>query len=209
VFHVKHEGSGPADAEAWGVLPSELDQEQARLLDAYEALLRERAIPRGMIARSDAQRLRDRHIDDSLRAISTLHEGVRSLCDMGSGAGLPGVPLAIVRPGVRVTLAEVRRTRAAFLRSVVRELGLSNVAVHDRRVETFPERVDICTARAFGDPAAAYGSAERILVPGGCLIYWAGASFRASRDLPPGVPYRLSPRSSLARSGPLVIMTRQ
>jgi 16S rRNA (guanine527-N7)-methyltransferase len=128
---------------------------------------------------------------------------------MGSGAGLPGIPLAIARPDAAFTLVEVRRNRGTFLADIVAELGLDNVSIHPRRLETFRQTVDVCLARAFATPDVAWTSAERLLVPTGRLIYWAGTSFRPEQDLPDGVDASVRPGPALARSGPLVIMARQ
>src|SRR6266498_1505880 len=66
-----------------------------RLLRAYVDLLHERAVPLGLVARSDADRLWDRHVLDSLRGLAGFDDADRSAFDIGSGAGLPGVPLTI------------------------------------------------------------------------------------------------------------------
>jgi 16S rRNA (guanine527-N7)-methyltransferase len=74
---------------------------------------------------------------------------VRSLLDYGSGAGLPGIPIAICRPEIRVTLAEAQRKKSAFLREAVRVLGI-DVEIFDGRVETMPQlvRFDAVVMRA-------------------------------------------------------------
>jgi 16S rRNA (guanine527-N7)-methyltransferase len=201
MFHVKHEGW-----EWVAALGVRLHEDALERLERFERLLSERAIPMGMIAPSDASRLRHRHIADSLRAAPLL-PGSGTVCDLGSGAGLPGLVLAIVRPDLRWVLIEVRRNRATFLQEAASDMD--NVTVYPRRVETFRQRVDTCTARAFGSAATSWAAAERLLVPAGSLIYWAGSGFDPSSDLPEGVSARFSRTSALARSGPLVIMTRQ
>jgi 16S rRNA (guanine527-N7)-methyltransferase len=204
VFHVKHEG--------WAVLSAlgvPLDADQISLVERYEGFLVERAAPMGMVAASDLPRLRERHILDSLRAVPLLPSGAPAICDLGSGAGLPGIPLAIALPEARITLVEVRKNRAAFLETVIGALGLGHVAIHPRRLETFRSRVDVCLARAFAPAPKAWKAAERILEPRGRLIYWAGERFDPSTDAPPGADVALFPTSALARSGPLAIMTPQ
>ena len=201
---MKHEG--------WASLPElgvSLQASQIDLLEQYEALLVEKAAPMGMIAASDLTRLRDRHILDCLRADPLLPEGPASLCDLGSGAGLPGIPLAIARPDTAVILTEVRRNRAAFLEETCRTLGLSHVRVHPRRLETLRERVDVCLARAFAPAPKAWATAQRLLAPSGRLIYWAGERFDPATDSPSDATLVLFPTSALARSGPLAIMTPQ
>src|SRR5262245_9565503 len=83
---------------------------------AFEQLLRERAVPLGLISQADSNRIRERHILDSLRAVPLLEGMARAkVVDLGSGAGLPGVPLAIVLPESSFVLAESRSKRAGFL----------------------------------------------------------------------------------------------
>jgi 16S rRNA (guanine527-N7)-methyltransferase len=204
VFHVKHEGWEITEA-----LGLALDADQIASLEAYEELLADQAILMGMIARSDADRLRDRHIVDCLRAAPLIPESPSAGCDMGSGAGLPGLPLAIALPDLRITLVEVRRNRAAFLERVVSELNLRNVSVHGRRLETYRANVDVCFARAFGDARKAWTAASKLLTGDGQLIYWAGERFDVEADSPSGVRVDLFPTAALARSGPLAIMSPQ
>ena len=201
MFHVKHEGWELAEAIGAG-----LDVATIARLERFEDLLREQAVPLGMVAASDAARLRERHVVDSLRAVPHLPER-GSVCDLGSGAGFPGLVLAIARPDLRFVLVEVRRNRAAFLQRAAEDLP--NVSVHARRLETFREQVDACTARAFGPAAKSWEAAARSLAPDGYLLYWAGASYDRVADLPGGVSATHFTTSALARSGPLVIMTRQ
>jgi 16S rRNA (guanine527-N7)-methyltransferase len=182
---------------------------QIALLERYEDFLVERAAPMGMIAPSDVPRLRERHILDSLRAVPLLPPATATVCDLGSGAGLPGIPLAIALPDVQITLVEVRHSRAAFLETVIGALGLDRVTVHARRLETFRSSVDVCLARAFAPAPKAWAAADRLLGAGGMLVYWAGATFDPDADPLPGLDVALFPTSALARSGPLAIMTRQ
>jgi 16S rRNA (guanine527-N7)-methyltransferase len=205
VFHVKHEGL-TAQAAALGV---PLDGTQAELLERYEALLQDRAAALGMIARGDLPRLRERHILDSLRAVGALPEGPSEVVDLGSGAGLPGIPVAIARPGAHVIVAETRHQRIAFLELVVDDLGLGNVTVHGGRAEEAPRPADACLARAFRDARGSWQVARDLLGPAGRLIYFAGSAFDPTRDLPPEPAATVLPTSPLANSGPLVIMTRQ
>ena len=201
MFHVKHEGWDLAAA-----VGADLDAATIARLERFEGLLREQAVPLGMVSASDAERLRERHIVDSLRAVPHL-PSAGSVCDLGSGAGFPGLVLAIARPDLRFVLVEVRRNRAAFLARASDDLG--NVTVHARRLETFREDVDACTARAFGPPRKSWEAAARVLVPQGRLLYWAGVSYDRTIDLPEGVSATHFTTSALARSGPLVIMARQ
>jgi 16S rRNA (guanine527-N7)-methyltransferase len=186
----------------------QLADEQIARLEVYEALLREQALPFGMVSARDAHRLRERHVIDSLRAASTVGPEDRTAYDLGSGAGLPGVVVAVACPTLCVTLVDSRRTRVAFLELLVDRLGLSNARVTGGRVETLTDPVDLCFARAFAGPADSWRAAEPLLSAGGRLIYFGGVRFDLG-SLPEGVSITLASPLALARSGPLVIMGRQ
>jgi len=203
MFHVKHEAWG-RDARRLGL---ELSQEQLALLDGFQAFLLEEALPRGYIAQSDRDRLWERHLLDSLRAAPEFGAAAEVL-DLGSGAGLPGIPLAIATPA-RFTLAEERGGRAALLATALDQVGLPNAQVAHQRAETLGRRFDICVARAFASAAGTWEVAEPLLRAGGQLIYWAGSSFEEADIRGLGVQWRLSAPRDLADSGPLVIMSRQ
>ena len=185
-----------------------LSEEQRRRLDQYADLLRDPGIRRGVISRGDAERIRERHVDDALRGTALLR-GIE-VCDLGSGGGLPGVPLAIARPDLRVVLSEKRANRVDFLRLVVRTLGIGNAEVLPGDAGRLPSRsFDSCTARAFGDASISWATADGLLRGGGVLLYWAGASFDLASDVPHGVRAEVSEEGRVAGAGPLVIMSRQ
>jgi 16S rRNA (guanine527-N7)-methyltransferase len=197
VFHVKHEGWTPED----------LSPAQRASLGLYEELLRSRAVPRGMVAASDSGHLHDRHILDSLRAVPYISEQA-DVVDLGSGAGLPGLPIAVVRPDLAVTLTEPRQARAAFLELAVERLQLGNVTVFPMPAEELAPGVDVCLARGFGNAARTWEVARVLLNPQGALLYWAGRSFPQAETLP-GAAVRTVGESTLESGGPIVIMTRQ
>jgi 16S rRNA (guanine527-N7)-methyltransferase len=199
VFHVKHEG--------W--TPEELSPAQLRSLAIFEGLLAKRAVPRGMVAASDLEHLRERHILDSLRAVPHLLPGVLGVVDLGSGAGLPGIPVAIARQDLTVTLSEPRQARAAFLELVVERLELTNVRVFPKPAEELaPGSTAICLARGFRDPSGTWAIAADLLAPGGELIYWGGTTFRMDQA-PADVRIVAIGEPALESGGPIVIMTRQ
>ncbi len=204
MFHVKHEGWVEGGERA-GVPLSPVAVER---LGVYERLLIERGGPMGLVARNDLTRIRERHILDSLRAAPLLDVATRLGYDLGSGGGLPGVVLAIVRPELELTLVEVRRNRAVFLRSAVEELGLSRVQVYARRAETLRQRRDVCFARAFAPLPEAWVASERLLADEGRLIYWAGRTFDAGRDVPEGLTAVIHRSEGLPRAGELVELRR-
>jgi 16S rRNA (guanine527-N7)-methyltransferase len=201
--------------EALSGLGLALEPEQLDRLALFERLLEEHAPRLGLISRQDLPRLRFRHVVDSLRAAQAFGEEVRRACDLGSGAGLPGLPLAIALPRCRFVLCEPRQRRAAFLELAVDRLELGNVEVAVLRAEDLPpDRADVCTARAFAPIEESWQAACRLLRPGGRLVYFAGESLADPRDAAsslsrPERPASVSLLGVLAKSPPLVIMTRR
>ncbi|HET9671987.1 MAG TPA: RsmG family class I SAM-dependent methyltransferase [Actinomycetota bacterium] len=186
----------------------ELPEAAVTALGHFEELLRSYAIPRGLIARGDEEHLIERHLRDSLRALPALGPGDRAGVDLGSGAGLPGIPIAIADPELDVVLAEVRRTRVAFLELAVAQLELENASVYGGRVESLTGAFDVAFARGFGDIRASWRSAEPLLAPGGRLLYWAGTTFDRAEDPPENVQVGAVAEPALESWGPIVIMAR-
>ncbi|WP_414040555.1 16S rRNA (guanine(527)-N(7))-methyltransferase RsmG [Acidithiobacillus sp. M4-SHS-6] len=114
--------AGLADMQQEGITP-----EQRSLLLDYVLLLQRWNATHNLTAVRDPRDMIPRHILDSLAVLPFLDQG--SVVDIGSGAGLPGIPLAICRPAQDFTLVEPAAKRVAFLRSVVAELGLANVQI--------------------------------------------------------------------------------
>lgn len=190
---------------AAGRLGLDLADAQVERLAGLERMLVERAVPGGMVAASDRGRIRERHILDCLRAAGEVGTA-RTAYDLGSGAGLPGLVVAIAVPQLRVGLVESRRRRIAFLELAVAELEVPNAVVLASRVEDLQDPVELCWARAFAPLERAWALAARVLVPGGRLVYFAGEG-AAPTPTEASVQVRRSP--VLESSGPLVIMTRQ
>ena len=185
----------------------------AAALDAYAHLLRERGIPLGLISEADADRVRTRHVEDSVRAAHLLSAADAALCDIGSGAGLPAIPIAIARPDVEVTAIEPRTKAVGFLELAVDRLGLANVRVLPVRVEEVDLRADVATARAFAPLERSWDAAVRLLRPGGRLIYFAGRGLAdpvaLARSIEaPEPPASVTADPVIADFSPLVIMAR-
>src|SRR5437870_3104901 len=104
----------------------QLPSEARTKLDRFGAMLEERGPELGLIAAGDRERIWDRHIADSLRAVSAVERRDRTGYDLGSGGGLPGVVAAIVRPELEVRLVEAKRRRVAWLEMLLQELELPN-----------------------------------------------------------------------------------
>jgi 16S rRNA (guanine527-N7)-methyltransferase len=131
----------------------------------------------GLISARDAARVWERHILDSIRVVRCLVDEDRALVDMGSGAGLPGIPVAIVRPESTMLLVEPRRRRAAFLELVIERLGLPNASVFIGRSDTVPIRPDVVLARALAGPGRVWKLAAPLLDERGRILCFAGRTW--------------------------------
>lgn len=154
------------------LLAERLDGTALDRMVGYAELLETWSAKHNLVRFADRRELVERHIFDAL-AGERLLAGEGSLLDVGSGAGLPGVPLLIARPGWRGLLLEPRKKRWSFLKRVIRELELDARAV-DLRYEQLPpeERFDLITARAVGGHATLLNWAESHLVAGGAVAFW-------------------------------------
>jgi len=115
------------------------------------------------------------HLLDSLTILPYL-EGVRTLADVGTGPGLPGIPIAIVREDAQVTLVESSHKKCAFLQQAKTELALDNVAIACERVEHLKPatKFDAVVSRAFSDLQDFVEQAGHLVVPGGKLVAMKG-----------------------------------
>ncbi|HXF65838.1 MAG TPA: 16S rRNA (guanine(527)-N(7))-methyltransferase RsmG [Burkholderiales bacterium] len=177
---------------------------QRKLLD-YLALLAKWNRVYNLTAVRDPGRMVTRHLLDSLAVAP--HVAASTLLDVGSGAGLPGIPLALADPGLRVTLVDSSRKKAAFLRQVAIELAAANIEVVCERVETWhPGRLfEVVITRAFASLAGFAAAAGRLVAPGGRLAAMKGAlpqeelarlptGWRLERAIPLAVPGLAAPR---------------
>ena len=118
------------------------------------------------------------HFLDSALYIAGLDESVRSLADMGSGGGFPGVPLRILRPELEVHLVEPNRKKASFLRTLTGRLGLRDVRVHESRMEQLSGiTVDAVVTRALFSVRELYDGASGIVREGGRLVLSKGLKY--------------------------------
>ena len=203
--HVSRET--PPDTSA--VVGRELDQAAQNRLDAFRALLAEIAVPRGLVSEQDRDRLLERHILDSARAAGAFVATDRVAADLGSGAGLPGIPLAVLEPLVAFTLVEPRPARAAFIELAVERLELANVSVVIGRAEDLPRgTVDVATARALAPLKRSWELAGPLLREGGRLVYFAGHSAEPPSHLAGARSISRLETPVLATSGPLIIIGR-
>jgi 16S rRNA (guanine527-N7)-methyltransferase len=131
-----------------GLVALGLDPALSAPLRAYLALLVRWNATYNLTAIRDPREMVAKHLLDSLAMAAHVADG--TLADLGTGPGLPGIPLALAKPGLRVTLVESNGKKARFLRAAVRELGLPNAEVAESRIEALdrPGAFDQITARA-------------------------------------------------------------
>ncbi|MDF2748576.1 MAG: rsmG [Propionibacteriaceae bacterium] len=136
----------------------------------------------GLLGPKEADRVWERHILNSA-ALGGLIEPDATVIDVGSGAGLPGIPLALMRPDLRVTLLEPLLRRFTFLVEVVNELQVTaQVAVERARAEDHAERYDIVVARAVAPLDRLIGWCDPLRRSGGVILALKGRNARTEID---------------------------
>lgn len=171
---------------------------QQRLLD-YVALLQKWNKVYNLTAVREAQKMVGHHLLDCLAVVP--HVSAATILDVGSGAGLPGIPLALALPRAQVTLLDSGRKKAAFLRQAVIELKLANAEVVCERVEDWrpSRRFELVISRAFSDLPEFAALAGHLVAHGGVLAAMKGvyphaelaqlpAEYRLKQALPLHVP---------------------
>ncbi len=147
------------------------------LAERYAALLAGPAVERGLIGPRETARLWDRHLLNCAAVAELIpHPGL--VIDLGSGAGLPGIVLAMLLPEAEIVLLEPMARRASFLDDCVQELGLGNARVCRRRAEDAAGRLagDVVTARAVAPLERLAVLALGLTRPGGLVLALKGAS---------------------------------
>jgi len=176
-----------------------LDEEtQQRLLD-YVALIDKWNRVYNLTAIRDPEKMISHHLLDSLAVAP--HLSAKRLLDVGSGAGLPGIPLALAKPGMHVTLLDSNHKKTAFLSQVAIELRLNNIEVCAERVESWrtQEKFDVIISRALSDMSEFVQTTRHLLAPGGVFAAMKGlhpyeeigklpAGFTVRQVLPLSVP---------------------
>ncbi len=149
---------------------------QGRLL-TYVALLEKWNRTYNLTAIREPERMVSHHLLDSLAVLPYFPEAaVLRIVDIGSGGGLPGIPIALARPAWSVVLVDSSQKKAAFLRQARAELHLSNVEVVATRVEDYqpPSPFDVAVSRAYADLDRFAGDAGRITKPTGRWLAMKG-----------------------------------
>ncbi|OBG39884.1 MULTISPECIES: 16S rRNA (guanine(527)-N(7))-methyltransferase RsmG [Mycolicibacter] len=193
MFHVKHVEGAPAPepppeaAEVFG--------DRLPIACRYAALLAGPGVERGLIGPREVERLWERHLLNCAAVGELLEPGER-VADIGSGAGLPGIPVAIVRPDVSMILVEPLLRRSEFLHEAVAELGLAGVEVLRGRAEDPAVRdaagdCDVVTSRAVASLDKIGRWSLPLLRKGGRMLAMKGERAQAEVDEHRGVMARL------------------
>jgi 16S rRNA (guanine527-N7)-methyltransferase len=137
---------------------------------AYAGILATRGVAHGLLGPREVPRLWDRHLLNCAVVAELVAERRGTLLDLGSGAGLPGLVLAMVLPDTAVTLLEPMERRCRFLTECVTELELANVTVLRGRAEDVTLRTDVVTARAVAPLPRLAELAVGVVRPGGMVL---------------------------------------
>ena len=149
------------------------EAKQAKLLD-YAALLQKWNKTYNLTALRDPAQTVSHHLLDSLTLLPHI-EHAQTMLDVGSGGGQPGIPAAICRPDLNITLLDANTKKTAFLQQAVIELGLANVRVVSGRVEAVQDfQADIITSRAFAELADFVNWTAHLLKDGGRWVAMKG-----------------------------------
>ena len=161
-----------------GLAPAGVSPEALSLLREYGRLVHDSSASLALISDGDRSSVYTRHVLDSLNPLSIFEPPPASALDIGSGAGFPGIPLAIAWPETSVVLLESREKKAGFLEHAVRRLGLKNARVVCARLEDDGDwRVGPAASvfvRAVGDLPHILGSAAQRATPGATWVYFLG-----------------------------------
>lgn len=181
MFHVKHDSptqTPPAPELARGVFSDALP-----LAERFATLLATEATVRGLIGPREVPRLWERHLVNCALVTDLVPEG-SSVCDIGSGAGLPGIVMAIRRPDLAVTLVEPLLRRTTFLDEAVESLGLENVEVVRSRAEALHgiRTFDVVTSRAVAPMVRLSEWSLPLVRTGGLFLAMKGSSVQAELD---------------------------
>ncbi len=166
-------GAGPAPDVVRALFPSD----RLPLVERYTELLATEGVVRGLIGPREVPRLWERHVVNCALLGTALPRDA-SVADIGSGAGLPGLVVALARPDVRVTLVEPLLRRTVFLEEVVDALGLDNAVVRRDRADALHghDTFDVVTARAVAPLDRLLGWCMPLVAPHGSLLAMKGDS---------------------------------
>ena len=167
MFHVEHLESARR-AAAWAGVS--LSETQEAALTQFAGWLDTEAIPAGGLGPREGARIWQRHIADSLTFATALIGMKGNAVDLGTGVGLPGIPLAIVLPGLHWTLLDRAGRRIRLLERASRILGLDNVTVEQGDAFRYPHHCDVVVSRGSLPLPQVVAQASRLLVVGGTAV---------------------------------------
>lgn len=168
--------------------------ERAELAQIYHDALEHEGIEWGLIGPKEGPRLWERHIANSLPVTTLIPHGATVL-DIGSGAGLPGIPLALARPDCQVTLLEPLARRTAFLELVAQRLALPNLSIVRSKAQAHRGSYSIVTARAVAPLERLIEWSWHLVAPGGSLLAIKGSNAQEELDQAAPTLERVRPRS--------------
>jgi 16S rRNA (guanine527-N7)-methyltransferase len=151
-------------------------EQQGKLMD-YLALMFKWNSVYNLTSLRDPMQMVTHHLLDSLAAVPAF-AGAKNVLDVGSGGGLPGIVLAIVRPDMKVSMIDTVHKKTAFLTQVKAELGLANVTIYTARVEQLQvsDKFDVITSRAFADLSDFVNWSSHLLAEQGRYIALKGVA---------------------------------
>lgn len=152
-----------------------IDSETAAHFEDYSTLLQRWNTRTNLTAIRDEDGILRRHFAECIACAQSLPIHSGTLLDFGSGAGFPGIPIALCKPEIHVTLAESQGKKVAFLREAIRTLGLST-QVYSDRAEKLGKTFDLVTLRAVDKMETAIEAATSLVRPGGWLVLLATSS---------------------------------
>lgn len=168
-----------------------LDRDRQQALLDYIALIEKWNRVYNLTAIREPEKMVSHHVLDSLAVAPHLH--AKRLLDVGSGAGLPGIPLALANPDTQVTLLDSNHKKSAFLNQAVMELKLKNAEVCSERVESWQaqNKFDVIISRAFADMGEFVRVTRHLLAPGGTFAAMKGLHpYEEIDKLPPDCKVR-------------------
>ena len=176
-----------------------LDAAQTQRLETLLSLFLRWNARINLTAIRDEEGILKRHFVESVACARALPAGISTLLDFGSGAGFPGIPIALCCPEIAVTLAESQGKKAAFLREAVRVLGLS-AKVHSGRAEELHTVFDCVTLRAVDKMELAVQAAAKLVRPGGWLALMTTSSGLSVLKAAAGAEFTWNPELQLPGS---------
>ena len=180
---MKHEDDGSTETPSAPSVARGVFSAALPLAERYAALLADAGTVRGLIGPREVPRLWERHLLNCALVTDLVAPGA-SVCDIGSGAGLPGLVMAIRRPDLSVTLVEPLQRRTSFLDEVVAELALTNVEVVRARADALHGKrtFDVVTSRAVAPLDRLAGWSLPLVGLGGSFLAMKGSSVQAEVD---------------------------